>query len=253
MEKNRLLKNLSSKYFNKYTFSSDTNINSPKKRFIKNDLKLQIYQIAQNNLNMLKRLIHCKKSVYNKQKLFKDYKQSQSYKKNSCKYPSIDFYKTIRISKYSSSLNNPWKSGNLFLNKNFSKQKINKTPYQKLFYKNEINESDNKVNRLILDNIEINAIAQKTVKEHFITHYSIKDFFEKKIIDENESNKQELINGEEKNKKNKKKIFNAKQKKLKYIFNKRNIDNKTLSNFDYKEKTKENQKFNNFCLTEKQN
>ena len=53
---------------------------------------------------MYKRLLDCNKSIYNKNKFIKEYRKSQSYKKNSCKYPCIDFYKTIRIANFFSSL-----------------------------------------------------------------------------------------------------------------------------------------------------
>ena len=148
---------------------------------------------------MLKRLLYCKKSLYNKEKLLKDYRQSQSYKKNSCKFPSIDFYKTIRISKYSSSLNNFSNNGILFLNHNFWKQKLkNKTPYQKLFYSNEMSGENNIKNKLVLDSLCENIPVQKTVREHVKTHYAIKDFYEKKILDLNEPEKLEIKKYEEK-------------------------------------------------------
>ena len=123
---------------------------------------------------MYKRLLD-KKSIYDKHKYIKEYRQSQSYKKLSCKYPCIDFYKTMKISNF---LENPTKKENLFINMKHKKYK-KKTPYQKLFFSNEIN-IDNKKDKLFMDKVNVNIENQKKINEHIKMHYILKDYFEKK-------------------------------------------------------------------------
>ena len=190
MGKSHLQKNFSSKIFNKYSLAPNI-LNKPlKNQFKKNDLKLEIFKIAQSNLSMYKRLLACTKSSYNKEKYLRDYKQSQSYKKNSCKYPSIDFYKTLRISNYFSSLfglsNNKIKNINYNVLMKPKKENKKKTSYQSLFYSNEINESNNKKNKLFLEQLNLNIIRQNKINERFKTHYKLKDFYKKK--DETKNN-----------------------------------------------------------------
>ena len=249
IETNQLMKNFSFKYTNKFPSSGDK-FKATRNQFIKNDLKQEIFKIAQNNLNMYKRLLDCNKSIYDKKKFIKDYRQSQSYKKNSCKYPCIDFYKTIRISKFFSSLKNMPNKQKLFINNNFimkpKRKNQNKTPYQKLFFSNEIN-NDNKKNKLFLDKININIASQKKVNEHFKTHYILKDFFEKKENDKND----EKINNI-----NTIKTNNFKQNKNYNVNVIRNSDNNIISKTNYKERTLTNKNINfnqngNICLTEK--
>ena len=48
---------------------------------------------------MSKRLNDKYYSKYNLNSHLKDYKKAQYYKKNHCRYPSIDFYRTNKISK----------------------------------------------------------------------------------------------------------------------------------------------------------
>lgn len=141
---------------------------------------------------MYKRLLYCNKSNYNKNKFIKDYKQSQIYKKNSCRYPSIDFYKTLRISNYTSSLNYPLKRQIKIINNNFGETKLknkNKTPYQTLFYSSKINEMNNKKNKLFLEALNFNIKTQKKIKESFESYSMLKKYFFQK----DEINKVNLI------------------------------------------------------------
>lgn len=124
---------------------------------------------------MYKRLLDCKKSNYSKNKFLKEYKQSQIYKSNSCRYPSIDFFRALRISNYHSSLNfSPKRKIKIINNNNFMKKKTkskNITPYQRLFYSNEINEIKNTKNKFLLEIFNLNMIVQKNIKERFETHF----------------------------------------------------------------------------------
>ena len=128
---------------------------------------------------MYKRLLDCKKSIYDKKKYIKEYRQSQSYKKLSCKYPCIDFYKSLKISNFVSSLRNAPNKAKLFINMKPIRNKQKKTPYQNLFFSNDIN-NDNKKDKLFLDKINLNIENQKKINEHIKMHYILKDYFEKK-------------------------------------------------------------------------
>ena len=56
----------------------------------------------------------------------------------------------------------------------------NITPYQRLFYSNEINEIKNTKNKFLLEIFNLNMIAQKNIKERFETHFILKNHFTKK-------------------------------------------------------------------------
>ena len=170
---------MSTRYFDKIYQSPDL-IMFNKNIIKRNDMmKHEILNIAQKNLNMYKRLLKCKKSNYSEKKFIKEYKQSQYYKKNVCQYPSIDFYKTQRISNYFSTLNIP--SNKLSLLNNNYKYKIKrkkKTPYQKLFFLNEI--SDKNYKKINIDKVNINTLSQRKITEYFKNHYLLKNYNEKK-------------------------------------------------------------------------
>ena len=61
-------------------------------------LKNHIKNIAQENLYMYKRIVEAP-ATYDKIKWLQDYKQSQIYKRNACKFPSINFLKTHKKKK----------------------------------------------------------------------------------------------------------------------------------------------------------
>ena len=173
---------MSKRYFDQIYQSPDLILFN--KNIIKRNemMKHEILNIAQNNLNMYKRLLKCKKSNYSEKKLSKEYKQSQYYKKNACQYPSIDFYKTQKMSNYFSTLNIP--SNKLSKLNNNHKIKIKgkkKTPYQKLFFLNEINDINiDNYKKIKLDKININTLSQRKISEYFKNHYLLKNYNEKK-------------------------------------------------------------------------
>ena len=222
---------------------SNDKYSSSRNQFIKNDLKQEIFKIAQNNLNMYKRLLDCKKSNYNKEKFLKEYKQSQSYKRFACKYPSIDFYKTLKQSNYFSSLKYPSKEGLQIINSNYlikpKKHNKKKNEYQSLFFLKEINKLENKQNKLLLDQLNINSIRQKNIDENFNTHYALRNFYKEK-----NANKDfiiESINNKEIVKYNR--TINNHE-----IYNKK-LEHNLMSKTNYKENRKKN--MNDFCLEKK--
>jgi hypothetical protein len=103
-------------------------------------------------------------------------------KKNACQYPSIDFYKTQKISNYFSTLNIPSNKISLFNNNHKIKKKgKKKTPYQKLFFLNEIIDTNiNNYKKITLDKININTLSQRKISEYFKNHYLLKNYNEKK-------------------------------------------------------------------------
>jgi len=170
------------RYFDKIYQSPDL-ILFNKNQIKRNEMmKQEILNIAQKNLNMYKRLLKCKKSNYSEKKLSRQYKQSQYYKKNACQYPSIDFYKTQRISNYFSTLNIP--SNKITLFNNNHKYKIKgkkKTPYQKLFFLNEIKDINvNNYQKITLDKLNINTLSQRKITEYFKNHNLLNNYNEKK-------------------------------------------------------------------------
>ena len=170
------------RYFDKIYQSPDL-ILFNKNQIKRNEMmKQEILNIAQKNLNMYKRLLKCKKSNYSEKKLSRQYKQSQYYKKNACQYPSIDFYKTQRISNYFSTLNIPSNKITLFNNNHKYKiKRKKKTPYQKLFFLNEIKDINvNNYQKITLDKLNINTLSQRKITEYFKNHNLLNNYNEKK-------------------------------------------------------------------------
>ena len=59
--------------------------------------KNELINVAMENLNIYNRL-NSKKGTYTLKNHLKDYERAQYYKKNYCKFPSIDFYRTSKAS-----------------------------------------------------------------------------------------------------------------------------------------------------------
>lgn len=195
---NSFKKSLSSNNFD--NFENMNQIKTTRNKFNSIDLKIKIFNIAQENLNMYKRLFECiNKSKYDKNSLIKEYKNSQKYKKNKCIYPTIDFFKNKRISNYYCILNN--KNGKLNsvfdnLNKYIKpKQKqedININTYDNLFFSNDI-KNEYKRNKLYLNNINT-GYTHKKIKQYYKTFNSL---IGKNDVKEFEINKEQEIKNED--------------------------------------------------------
>lgn len=154
-------------------------------KFHNNELKLRIFNIAQNNLTMYNRLLeHSNKSIYDTKTLIKKYKMSQRYKKNSCVYPIIDFFKNKRISDYNNCFSSKHTKLKLLFNNidNVIKPKqndINMNTYDKLFFSKEIKNAFNKKNKLNLNNLNSDNKTNK-FKKYFKTYSSINSNDEQK-------------------------------------------------------------------------
>ena len=165
----------------KKSFSSNNLEKNIKTRFNNNELKLQMFTIAQNNLTMYQRLLeYSKKSSYDKTDLIKEYKKSQGYKKISCEYPSIDFFKNKRINNYYHSCSNKNSKLKTFFN-NLDKyirpqqNDINRNTYEKLFFSNDIRNEyifQNKKHKLTLNNFNLDNTS-RTFRKYFKTFSSI--------------------------------------------------------------------------------
>ncbi len=159
---------------------------------------------------MFKRLLECKKSIYSKQKFLKSYRQSQTYKKNVCKYPSINFYKTQKTSYYFATLNSPTNKpllniNNLFKEKpklSFRKQNL----YKNIFFTKQIaegindiannNNNNNKNKNLLMDNINTNINAQRKANQYSKTFYAVKDNYDNQYQKTNYNLKNYFFNNE---------------------------------------------------------
>lgn len=208
----------------KKSFSSN-NLDNEINKFKSNDLKLQIFNIAQENLNMYKKLLECtNNSSYDKKSLIKGYKKNQYYKKISCEYPSIDFFTKKRISNYYKVLNNKkTKLDTLFNNIekyiNPKTNDFNANKYEKLFFSNQVRKEYNthhKKNRLVLNNLNMDNKSKK-YRQYFKTFNGLVEKYENK---KSEINKEENIKNADiitsiKEKKDEKKIENNKVQDIK--------------------------------------
>ena len=179
--------------------------NKTRNKFKSNGLKLQIFNIAQENLNMYKRLFDCsKKSEYDKKLLIKDYKNSEKYKKNICEYPNIDFFKNKRISKYYSSLNNKKiKLNSIFdnINNNYikpQKKDITRNTYETIFFSKEIKNEyfgQNKRRKLFLNTLK-NYDSQNKIKKYLKTFNSLVSKYDER---KSENSKEQDIKSKDEN------------------------------------------------------
>ena len=127
-------------------------------------------ELAKENYNIYQRL-NSKNSSYTLNKHLKDYEMAQYYKKNHCKYPSIDFYGT---SKSTSSFNSVFNycTFNNYVNNKFSYE-YNRNKSCLNIYQNENNKE-----------------RQKKMNNFVKNHYKLKKYYEdKKKKKENEDQK----------------------------------------------------------------
>jgi len=187
-------------YFKK-SFSSN-NLDDEINKFRSNDLKLQIFNIAQENLNMYKKLLECTKySSYDKKTLIKGYKKNQYYKKISCEYPSIDFFNKKRINNYYHALNNKkTKLETLFNNMdkyiNPKTKDFDGNNYEKLFFSNQVKndyKTHHKKNKLVLNNLNIDNKSKK-YKQYFKTFTGLVGKYENKKSEINKDDNNKNVN-----------------------------------------------------------
>ena len=132
--------------------------------------------LAKENYNIYQRL-NSKNSSYTLNSHLKDYEKAQYYKKNHCKYPSIDFYRT---SKSTSSFNSILNYCTFYNYDNINNELYNE--YNKKKGKN-ICRNKNNIER------------QKNVNNFVNNHYKLKKYYEDKK--KNKENDEKNIKNEE--------------------------------------------------------
>ena len=140
--------------------------------------KEELMDLAKENYNIYQRL-NSKNSSYTLNYHLKDYEKAQYYKKNHCKYPSIDFYRT---SKSTSSFNSIF---NYCTFNNYDN--INNEFY------NEYNKKKSSIN--IYQN-KNNKERQSKINNFVKNHYKLKKYYEdkKKMKENKEQNIKNEIN-----------------------------------------------------------
>jgi hypothetical protein len=139
--------------------------------------KEELMDLAKENYNIYQRL-NSKNSSYTLNHHLKDYEKAQYYKKNHCKYPSIDFYRT---SKSTSSFNSIF---NYCTFNNYDN--INNEFY------NEYNKKKSSIN--IYQN-KNNKERQSKINNFVKNHYKLKKYYEDKK--KKKENKEQNIKNED--------------------------------------------------------
>ena len=181
--------------------------------------KEELMDLARENFNIYQRL-NAKNSSYNLVGHLRDYEKAQYYKKNYCKYPSIDFYRTRKSSSSFCSIFNYCTFNNYNnINNEFSNE-YNKKKFSKTVLKNK---SYTELNRT-------NKERQKKLNDIVKNHYELKYYYEDKNQNKYENiDKQENLNEEK-----------IEQEKIKQ--DKKEEQNNQYNDFNYEDE-KINEKF----------
>lgn len=183
----------------------------------------ELLDIANKNRKIFWRL-NAKNSYYTLNSHLRDYEKAQYYKKNYCKYPSIDFYRTSKSSSFCSifnycTFNNYNNINNAFLND----------------YNNRIKFRNNKKNKSCENFTKMytfNKERQKKVDDIVNNHYTLKYYYEEQKkddeIEQKDKNEEDYQENQKENQKNNfnKEINNNISAKISddNINDKRNID-----------------------------
>ena len=97
--------------------------------------KEELMDLARENFNIYQRL-NAKNSSYTLNSHLRDYEKAQYYKKNYCKYPSIDFYRTSKSSNSCSIFNYCTFNNYNHINNEFAYEQ-NKKKYYRTIHKNK--------------------------------------------------------------------------------------------------------------------
>ena len=188
--------------------------------------KEELINMAMENLNIYNRL-NSKKGNYNLKNYLRDYERAQYYKKNHCKFPSIDFYRTSKtnkenlcsifnyctfynyktinekfmneyLKKTNSQMMHKTKSANELFNINkYKKSKIYK--YKLSSFKSKNNNEEQKLTEKNQNNDYVNRLRNKIFKPIEITN-KLKTWDEKnRNFSENTIKNNNIINEEEDN------------------------------------------------------
>jgi hypothetical protein len=139
--------------------------------------KEELMDLAKENYNIYQRL-NSKNSSYTLKYHLKDYEKAQYYKKNHCKYPSIDFYRTSKSQSLFNSIFNYCTFNNY--------DNINNEFY------NEYNKKKSSIN--IYQN-KNNKERQSKINNFVKNHYKLKKYYEDKK--KKKENKEQNIKNED--------------------------------------------------------
>lgn len=191
-------------------------LNELKYNFMSFKKKEELNDLAKENYNIYQRL-NAKCSSYTLNSHLRDYERAQYYKKNYCKYPSIDFYRTSKSNSFCSIFNyctfNNYHNINNEFNNEYNRKRSNRT----LHKTKSISQMFN-INRL-------NRQRQEKINNIVKNHYELKHYYE----DQNKGDEMEQ-NKEKEKEKDKKSIE----------YNENNI-----KDYDYDEEFRSNSKSGN--------
>ena len=150
--------------------------------------KEELMDLAKENYNIYQRL-NSKNSSYTLNHHLKDYEKAQYYKKNHCKYPSIDFYRTSKSSSSFYSIFNYCTFNNY--------DNINNEFYKKgniYIYQNKNNkERQSKVNNFVKNHYKLKKYYEDKKKKKESKEQNIKNEDNNLIEKTNENNHKEEI------------------------------------------------------------
>ena len=156
----------------------------------------ELMNLAKENYTIYQRL-NAKNSSYTINSHLRDYEKAQYYKKNYCKYPSIDFYRTSKSSSFCPIFNYCTFNNYNNINIEFENEYIKKNNF-KTFHKNKSFSQINNINRG----------RQRNLNDMVRNHYQLKNYYgygiNKKDDDNNKEDQSEYI----KDKKNEEDKYN---------------------------------------------
>ena len=190
--------------------------------------KEELMDLARENFNIYQRL-NAKNSSYTLNSHLRDYEKNQYYKKNYCKYPSIDFYRTSKSSNSCSIFNYCTFNNYNHINNEFAYEQ-NKKKYRTIHKNKSVSEIFNNINKQ----------RQKKINNIVNNHYDLKHYYEDNKKDDEKEKNDEKEKEKEKiddNYYNNNNIYIGNKEKIK---NEKNINNKKKEiNNNNKEEEKE--------------
>jgi hypothetical protein len=135
----------------------------------------ELLDIANKNRKIFWRL-NAKNSYYTLNSHLRDYEKAQYYKKNYCKYPSIDFYRTSKSSSFCSIFNYCTFNNYNNINNEFLNDYNNRNKFR--------NKNKNKSCENFTKMYTFNKERQKKVDDIVNNHYTLKYYYEEQKKDD---------------------------------------------------------------------
>ena len=199
----------------------------------------ELMNLAKENYTIYQRL-NAKNSSYTINSHLRDYEKAQYYKKNYCKYPSIDFYRTSKSSSFCPIFNYCTFNNYNNINIEFENEYIKKNNF-KTFHKNKSFSQINNINRG----------RQRNLNDMVRNHYQLKNYYGYGINKkDDDNNKNEIIISKDKKEEKQDTKYNSnsgdniennnnKEDKNEYIKDKKNEEDKYNNNIIEKNNKKE--------------